>query len=324
MRPAIFSTIGTSLLTNQINRADSKEKDWYSQLRDTANLSRESIQQDHPEVLGIIQVLTDRALSSLKNSQISNIRASSAELNGIYGLYQEQLSQGVQDIHWLITTDTVQGKATAEIVETFLKTQSLNNVNTYVVPGLTTVSTSSFADGIDKLIHWMRTTIPAYKESNYKIYFNLVGSFKSLQGYLNTIGMFYADEIMYIFEGKESELITIPRLPIAIDLTVIEPYKVPLALMDEGIELSINDIQGIPEALICVLDNTVTLSTWGGLIWGECKKEILAQELLQFPRLKYRDSFKADYKAISQKHERVKLQETLIKVSWIVHQTNVG
>lgn len=322
MRRAIFSTIGTSLLTNQINRADSKEKNWYSQLRDTANLSEESIQQDHPEVLAIIQILTNRALSSLKNSQVSNIRASSAELNGIYGLYQEQVSQGIQDIHWLIATDTVQGKSTAEIVETFLRTQSLNNVNTYVVPGLTTVSTSSFADGIDNLIYWMQTTIPIYKESNYKICFNLVGSFKSLQGYLNTIGMFYADEIIYIFEGKESELITIPRLPITIDLTVIEPYKVPLALMDAGIELSINDTQGIPEALIYVLDNAVTLSTWGKLIWGECKQDILAQELLQFPRLKYKDSFKADYKAVSQNHERVKLQETLAEVSSLLIKSN--
>jgi putative CRISPR-associated protein (TIGR02619 family) len=322
MRRAIFSTIGTSLLTNQINRADSNEKNWYSQLRDTANFSKESIQQHHPEVLAIIQTLESRALSSLSHSEIKTNRASSAEINGIYGLYQEQLSQGVQDIHWLIATDTVQGKATAEIVEAFLKTQSLNNVNTYVVPGLTTVSTSSFADGIDNLIAWMRTTIPAYKESNYKICFNLVGSFKSLQGYLNTIGMFYADEIIYIFEGKESELITIPRLPIAIDLTVIEPYKVSLALMDAGIELSINDTQGISEALIYVLDNTVTLSTWGKLIWGECKQDILGQELLQLPRLKYRDSFKADYKAISQKHERIKLQETLIEVSSLLITSN--
>lgn len=322
MRRVVISTIGTSLLTNQINRADSNEKDWYLQLRDTANLSYESMQQDYPEVLAIIQVLTTRALSSLRNSQISKIRAASAELNGIYGLYQEQLSQGIQDIHWLIATDTAQGQATAEIVETFLKMQSLANVNTYVVPGLMMASTSSFSDGIDNLIAWMQTNLPAYKQSAYKICFNLVGSFKSLQGYLNTIGMFYADEIIYIFEGKKSELITIPRLPIAIDLTVIEPYKVQLALMDAGVELSSNDTQGMPEALICVLDNTVTLSTWGGLIWGECKQDILAQDLLKFPRLKYRDSFKADYKAISQKHERVKLQETLVEVSSLLIESN--
>lgn len=206
-------------------------------MQDTANLSTELIQQDRPEVLAIIQVLTNRALSSLKNSQISNIRASSVELNGIYGLYQEQLIQGIQDIHWLCDWNVL------------------------------------------------------------------------------------SDEIIYIFEEK-SELITIPRLPIAIDLTVIEPYKVPLASMGVGVELSIDDTQGVPEALIYVLDNAGILSTWGRLIWGECKQDILAQELLQFPQLKFRDSFKADYKAISQKHEWIKMQETLAKVSHLLTKFN--
>jgi hypothetical protein len=39
MRKIILSTIGTSLLTNQINRANPDEKDWYSHLRNTANLN---------------------------------------------------------------------------------------------------------------------------------------------------------------------------------------------------------------------------------------------------------------------------------------------
>ncbi len=323
MRRAIISTIGTSLLTNQINRADPNEKDWYSQLRDTANLSNELIQKEYSKVLTIIQTLESRALFNLSTSEISEIRVSSAELNGIYGLYQEQLSKGIQDIHWLIATDTAQGRATAAIVENFLKIQSLKNVNTYIVPGLTMASTSSFADGIDNLIAWMQTSIPAYKENNYKIYFNLVGGFKSLQGYLNTIGMFYADEIIYIFEGKQSELITIPRLPVTVDLKVIKPFKVQMALMDAGAELSINDdVKGITEALIYICENDVTLSSWGRLIWGECKKDLLTQELLQFPRLKYKDSFKEDYKAISQKHERVKLQETLAEVSSLLIKSN--
>jgi hypothetical protein len=41
MRRVILSTIGTSLLTNQINRANPDEKDWYAQLRDTANLKEQ-------------------------------------------------------------------------------------------------------------------------------------------------------------------------------------------------------------------------------------------------------------------------------------------
>ena len=47
MRRVIVSTIGTSLLTNQINRANPEEKDWYSQLRDAANLN----ENDTPETV---------------------------------------------------------------------------------------------------------------------------------------------------------------------------------------------------------------------------------------------------------------------------------
>jgi len=36
MRRVVISTVGTSLLTNQINRANPDEKDWYVQLRDSA------------------------------------------------------------------------------------------------------------------------------------------------------------------------------------------------------------------------------------------------------------------------------------------------
>jgi hypothetical protein len=31
---------------------------------------------------------------------------------------------------------------------------------------------------------------------------------------MNTLGMFYADEVIYIFEAKTADLIRIPRLPI--------------------------------------------------------------------------------------------------------------
>lgn len=322
MRRVIISTVGTSLLTNQINRANPDEKNWYSQLRDTANLSNELIQKTHPEVLEIIQTLENRAISNLTQSQVDKIRASSAELNGIYGIYQSQLAQGSQDFHWLIATDTAQGKATAEIVETFLKAQSLTNVNTYVPPGLSTASTSSFADGIDNLIAWMQENIPIFKESGYKICFNLVGSFKSLQGYLNTIGMFYADEIIYIFEGQKSELITIPRLPVTIDMTAIAPYKMQLALMDAGASLSVNDARGIPEALVYVLEDEMTLSNWGKLVWGECKLDLLSQDLLPFPRIQYQPSFIKDYQQIKNKSERVKVQETLAQVSHLLVESD--
>ncbi|MEC4867493.1 MAG: hypothetical protein SAJ11_15575, partial [Jaaginema sp. PMC 1078.18] len=150
----------------------------------------------------------------------------------------------------------------------------------------------------------------------------LVGSFKSLQGYLNTIGMFYADEIIYIFEGQGSEVITIPRLPISVDIDAIKPHTLTLALLDAGMELPATEMQGIPEALLGDIDDCKVLSTWGQLIWNKAKDELLSQDLLNFPKLIYQDTFRSDYKSIKVAKERVKLQETLAQVSGLLTESN--
>jgi putative CRISPR-associated protein (TIGR02619 family) len=319
MRQVILSTIGTSLLTNQINRANPEEKDWYSQLRDTANLN----EKETPEsVKNIISTLKQRADAQLCDAKIPQIRRASAELNGIYGIYQEDLSKGREDYHFLIATDTVQGKTTAQIVEDFLRKQGLTNTSIYAPSGLSTVSTEAFSFGIDTLIVWLQDTIPPLKESKYKICFNLVGSFKSLQGYLNTIGMFYADEIIYIFEGEKSDLITIPRLPISVDSSLIQPYTMQLALLNAGAGLSPQETAGIPETMLGEVDGKKTISTWGQLIWNQCKDDLLSHDLIPFSRLEYQDTFRADYNKAREKHKRVKLQETLATVTRLLDESN--
>ncbi|WP_066426869.1 putative CRISPR-associated protein [Anabaena sp. 4-3] len=318
MRRIIISTIGTSLLTNQIKRGDQAEQDWYNQLRDTANFTLENTPKN---VISIIETLKNRAIQKLEQSSIPQIRLASAELNGIYGLYNNQLQEGIQDINWLISTDTAQGKATAEIVKEFLRQQGLVNSSIYTPSGLSTASTTAFAEGIDDLLVWLRKEIIPLKDS-YRICFNLVGSFKSLQGYLNTIGMFYAHEIIYIFEGKESNLITIPRLPIKVDESLIEPYTVQLALMAEGAGLSLSEVTEIPEALIGEFNGKKVLSTWGDLIWDESKDNLLSGNLLEFPRLHYTDTFRADYNRITDSTKKVQLQQDLAKVSGLLKESD--
>lgn len=51
MSQVIISTVGTSLLTNQINRSVSSEEAWYNQLRDTANLRREQVPQETLDII---------------------------------------------------------------------------------------------------------------------------------------------------------------------------------------------------------------------------------------------------------------------------------
>lgn len=315
MKKLVISTVGTSLLTNQIDREF--EDNWAVRLRDTANFSQEEIANHHEDVSDIIKTLQDRAAEKLKG-EVEDIREASAELNGVYGLYKEQLNQGNQDIHWLIASDTAQDKVTAKMVENFLRKQGLT-ADLHTPQGFSARSTEAFTNGIDEFLNWIEETVPGYKDSGYQICFNLVGGFKAIQGFANTIGMFYADEIIYIFEGSR-DIITIPRLPIKVDTSVIMPVQ--FALMAAGAWVAISELKNVPETLILKVEDTATLTTWGRLVWNRSKVDSMSGELLQFPRLKYESSFKKDYENTKEENEKVKLQETLAKVSHLLIKHN--
>ena len=319
MSKIVISTVGTSLITNQIDRNCADEQNWFAQLNNYAN---EKFDLLPPVVAEIISTLADRARARLSKDNISQIRRLSAELNGIYGIYTGNLIQGKSDIHYLIATDTAQGETTAEILANFLREREIININIKMPKGLSTSNTNSFAAGVDDLITWLESEIVPMR-SNYQVYFNLVGGFKSLQGYLNTLGMFYADKISYIFEGESSELITIPKLPISIDLKQLQPHIVKLALLAEGDGVPRSEIVDLPEGLVTSIDDRYLLSSWGLLIWQRTKQELLGDKLLDFPGLVYQDKFRADFERTREPFKRVKLQETLARVSYLL-TTNRG
>jgi putative CRISPR-associated protein (TIGR02619 family) len=320
----VISTVGTSLLTNQIHQRRDP-KGWEDLLQKTANFTEEQISQSEPDVLGIIQNLKQRAKEKLNNGNTLEIREASAELNGIYGLYNEQIEEGIPDTHLLVTTDTAQGTVAAEIVESFLKSKGLTNISTHAPSGLSTASSDVFVEGMAKLIPFMQERIKKFpKKHGYTICFNLVGGFKALQGYFNTIGMFYAEEIIYVFEGS-NQLIKIPKLPVKVDVSKIKPYEVQLAMMDvREIPTSWEEAQKVPKEWVLIVGQEMTLSAWGQLLWDQCKSEILSGELVKFPKLEYADSFKDDYKKQTDLEKRAKLQETLAKVACLLAKSKDG
>jgi len=88
----------------------------------------------------IIKVLRKRASQKLEQSQTPVIRAISAELNGLYGLYDNQLALAQQDVHFLISTATFQCKTTADVIRDFLQEQGLSSVEVYTPSDLSTAS----------------------------------------------------------------------------------------------------------------------------------------------------------------------------------------
>ena len=315
----ILSTIGTSILTNQINNDDPGE--WRRLLRDSANRKMDELDS---EAKTVIDTLAARAFEQLLEDDVQMNRRISAELNGIYGIYNGKLSQNSPDQHYLICTDTAQGQKTGELIKDFLKDQGFS-VSIYTPEGVSTKDTIAFTAGIKDLIRWLEENVPWRRESGYRVIFNLVGGFKSLQGYMNTFGAFYADEVIYIFEAETADLITIPRLPIQIDTTVIQKYRTEFALMAAGKLYPRRELSDIPETLLEFLeegeDETDTgLSAWGTLIWNRAKADLLGKGLLPFPRLAYARTFQNDFNRENDSKARLKLQETLAKVAYTLER----
>ncbi|MBW4641469.1 MAG: putative CRISPR-associated protein [Goleter apudmare HA4340-LM2] len=329
MHRLVISTIGTSLLTNQVkDRID--PKDWNSRLNETANYTHEYIEQYEKDVLKIILKLKERAEKQLfdEETDITEIRNISAELNGIYGLYAENLDLGISDTHILIATDTAQGEIAAKLIESFLKNQGINNTISLIQPELSLASTTVFTESMAKLIPAMQDTIQKYKDDKHQICLNLVGGFKALQGYFNTIGMFYADEIIYVFEGANNQVIKIPKLPISIDTERVEQYKVQLAMMAVGeIPAFWEEAKKVPKEWVLIIDKEMTLSTWGQLIWSQCKDILLSKNLLDYSnigKLDYTDNFKEDYKNTLDTQEKIHLQERIARSAYILSTNNDG
>ena len=274
----VVSTIGTSILTNLICAENPKEATWRQILSVSANFQQEDLT---PDMNTVIETLANRALAELQKNDVKTNRLISAELNGIYGIYEGKLPKNSPDQHVLICTDTAQGQRTGKLIKDFL--ESHFNVEIVTPRQLSAENTTLFATGTKDLIQWLGDNVSWRRERGDEVIFNLVGGFKSLQGYMQTFGAFYADEIVYIFE-RSSDLIRIPRLPIQIDTTVTYTYRKEFSAMASGTSYQRSKLSGdIPETLLEFLeeddeDTDTGLSAWGVLLWNETKDDLLEND----------------------------------------------
>lgn len=302
----VVSTIGLSTF---INIANDKE------LRDEINRNSNAKTLDDVLEHEISENLIMKIGQCFDGGDPVAIKKLSAELNGLYGFYSDNMDHGKNDMHFLISTDTALGKKAADLIKKFLEEKlGWKQVQVFSPSNLSTASTQDFSDGMQNLLKWCEDTLPGFKESGYRIVFNLTGGFKSLQGYLNIIGMFYADEICYIFETA-STLLRIPRLPIEIDRRPIQMYAAQLAMINAGFPQPISGLNGLPEGLLETDKiGDAIMSEWGLLIWNRLRGQILSETLLNFPNLVYLDTFKKDF-TNAEKSNAIRLQETLAKVA---------
>lgn len=305
MKKLFLSSVGTSILTN----IASKEERF--KLYNSSNCIDENDCSN--DIKTLIQKLETEALQKFETK--NNVRRFSAELNGIFGFYENEDHHN-EDLHYLITTDTYQGIKCGDIIQNYLNKKNIN-AQIFTPKELTTRTKYNFEQGIKNLLKWCDETLSGFKNDGYEIIFNLTGSFKSLQGYLNTIAMFYADRIIYIFESEKAELIEIPKLPVEIESSIIDKHKEKILLMAAGYNYPLSEINDMPKTIIDELEGKAFLSVWGELLWNKTKKDILTNNLVDLPYLIYSEEFKKLFSNAAS-NDKVKLQETLGKVGKIL------
>lgn len=126
----ILSTVGTSILTNQV------EGQQRTELIKNANLQEN---QYTTAIFGLIDYIKETLRTKLQDAREADLKRLSAELNGILGIYEGVFPEKNQDMHVLIATDTYQGKITAEIISNFLQSKGFQSI-IYTPKKLTTES----------------------------------------------------------------------------------------------------------------------------------------------------------------------------------------
>jgi putative CRISPR-associated protein (TIGR02619 family) len=279
----ILSPCGTSILTNLASNEERKLVFNYANVKHFDEIPNED--------KAVLNKLIEKAKHEIAQADINAAIKMSAELNGIITYYQQDLKQN-GDYHLLLCTDTWLGEQTAELVKLWLIEKGFT-VEIKRQTDLQTKDLMAFQCALSDLVKWCEDVVLNYQKSCYKIIFNLTGGFKSVQGFLQTLAIFYADESIYIFETS-SELLRIPRLPVELSaLPVIEKNITLFRRLAMNLDIKSFNISDIPETLLLNITDEWTLSPWGEMLWQKSKKEIYGKQLQPSPskKIKFADSF---------------------------------
>ena len=205
----IVSTCGTSLLTNGadenmrrllVTHANAKEQD----MDDTV---RRDIDTWVAQRRNLLKKAADGAAAQL-----------SAELNGLlaYQNIVEATPNAPPNEYYLVVTDTYLGNAAFECIEDWLCRNFGRRAVRMTAGGLNTSDVADFRAALAGIAKQLGEELSKWRERRYRVVFNLTGGFKSVNGFMQAVGMLFADECFYLFEGSR-ELMRVPRLPITLD-----------------------------------------------------------------------------------------------------------
>jgi putative CRISPR-associated protein (TIGR02619 family) len=300
------TSVGTSLITNGASGEEQRV------LRASANKNDRELSEAERR---LIADRCARARELLRGDDASAKRAS-AELNGLLSFYGGRRDALARDAHVLVGTDTAQGRATLGLIEELLRANGAEHVEAWVPEGFSTAAARGFTRGVREILRRCHDALPGYRDAGYAVVFNTVGGFKSQRDVLNIVGMFYADEILYIFEGDGAPLLRIPKLPIRIDRELFAAHVGEMLLFAAGLPVKDPAPPWLAETLLDDPDagGGRLLSAWGDLVWNQVKDGLLAGALVPLPFVAFEPRFESDFAKLPAAL-RTRAQETAAEVA---------
>lgn len=275
MKPnCIVSSCGTSILTNYVRGRDQAQ---LRKVTDLSSVKGKALPSDDKEFL---DRLFDEVTASWLGVDLAHAGERSAELNALIAFYGGNIPAGGPDQHYLLHSDTYVGEKSAALIQQWMTEQGMTTT-LQAVDGLTVGDSWDFATGVSSLATFCEEVVEPLA-GHYRVIFNLTGGFKAMQGVLNTLGMLYADELLYLFE--RAELIRVPRLPLVLDIAGIvgERLRVFRRLSRDLTEPP-EAVAGIPEALVMRDAASAMLSVWGEVMWRKVYRQLYREALLEPP-----------------------------------------
>ncbi len=280
----MVSTCGTSSLTNGASDETRRAINKFANQKQASDIP-ENVRQTLQEWI------SNRTTVLNSTQSLAELQKLSAELNSLIRYYDGR-PEGSRDQHFLVCTDTWLGHETAELLRRCL-VRYFPSVQVHRVADLQTGELAGFRLAMSELVKWSAETLSGYHDNGYRVVLNLTGGFKSIQGFMQTLGMFYADESIYTFESG-NELLSLPRLPVKLD-TEGSVRAGLCAFRRAAVGLTVKAVEAaeIPEIFFQVDDGQATLSPWGELAWRQTRKAIAGKSLLDpiSPRLRLGPDF---------------------------------
>lgn len=290
----ILSSCGTSLLTNG---ASEQERNLLTRIANTKEVKLLSDEEQKT-----IASLIDNRRELLTKANNEELKRSCAEINALLGFYNGSITKN-KDHHYLLHTDTYIGEQGAILLQNWLKQKGINaSLKTFA--GLNTQNILDFQGAMPDLVKWAYEELTGYRDKKYEIIFSLNGGFKSVNGFLQAIGMFYADKIIYLFESS-SEIMVIPRIPIDIELAttnIMEKNRELFRRLYCFGQIPKKDISSqIPETMLTTIDNSTSLSAWGMLLWSKERKALYSKAILPIlsSKIELSEQFNKDTKGLA-------------------------